>query len=209
MLPYFSLLVARSQLVAARRELSFFLLLATFISVPVSAGLFLWSEPIVRLIFERGSFDSDATGQVARVMQYSIVQLPFFVCNSLLIRFATATRHVMAICAVSFLGLLVNIGAGILLMKHMGVGGIALGASLSVLTSTLFLLMVLVRYGYVTGLDMIIVMLNWLFFLTLLMCFHFQSVPGIYVTLLAFVVLMGGYLNSLKSTQEWAAGTNP
>ena len=209
MLPYFSSLVTRNHLMAARRELSFFLLFATFVSVPISAGLFLWSEPIIRLIFEGGSFDSSATGQVTRVMQYSIVQLPFVVCNFLLLKFATATRHVIAISAVAFVGLLVTIGAGILLMKHMGIGGIALGASLSMLVSTVLLLLVLLRNGYVTGLDTVIMLLNWLLFITLLMCFHFQSVPSIYVTILAYVVLMGGYFNSLKYDKNMTARTNP
>jgi peptidoglycan biosynthesis protein MviN/MurJ (putative lipid II flippase) len=142
-------------------------------------------------------------------MQYSIVQLPFVVCNFLLLKFATATRHVIAISAVAFVGLLVTIGAGILLMKHMGIGGIALGASLSMLVSTVLLLLVLLRNGYVTGLDTVIMLLNWLLFITLLMCFHFQSVPSIYVTILAYVVLMGGYFNSLKYDKNMTARTNP
>lgn len=209
MLPYFSLLVAKKRLLSVKRELSFFLLLATFISVPFSAVMFLWSEPIVRLIFEGGSFDSGSTEQVTRVMQYYVVQLPFFICNSLLLKFAMANRRVITISAVAFIGLLVNIGAGILLMKHMGVGGIAMGTSLSVLVSTILLLFVLVRNRYVTGLDAVIMIQTWLLFITLLMCIHFQSIPSICVTILAYVVLMGGYLNSLKSDKILTARTNP
>jgi putative peptidoglycan lipid II flippase len=208
-LPYFSSLVVKNQLVAARRELSFFLMFAILISVPVSAGLFLWSAPIVRLLFEGGSFNSSATEQVTRVMQYSVVQLPFFICNSLLLKFATATRHVIIISAVALVGLLVNIVAGVLLMKHMGVGGIALGASLSMLVSTVLLLLVFTRNGYVTGLDAVIMLLNWLLFITLLMCFHFQSGPSIYVTILAYALLMGGYFTSLKFDKNLTARTNP
>jgi peptidoglycan biosynthesis protein MviN/MurJ (putative lipid II flippase) len=106
---------------------------------------------------------------------------------------------------VAFVGLLVNIGAGILLMKYMGVGGIALGASISMMVSTWLLLLVLLRNGYVTGLDTVIMLLNWLLFITLLMCFHFRSVPSIYITILAYVVLMGGYLNTLKSDKNLIA----
>jgi hypothetical protein len=71
------------------------------------------------------------------------------------------------------------------------------------------LLLVLLRTGYVTGLDTVIMLLNWLLFITLLMCFHFQSVPSIYVTILAYVVLMGGYFNSLKYDKNMTARTNP
>jgi murein biosynthesis integral membrane protein MurJ len=209
MFPYFSMLVARNRLVSVKRELSFFLLLATFITVPISAGLFLWSEPIVRLIFEGGKFDGSATEQVTRVMQYSLVQLPFFVCNSLLLKFSMAIRHVITISVVAFVGLLFNIVAGMTLMQYMGVGGIALGASLSILVSTILLLLILVRNGFVPGFDAVVMFLNWMLFITLVMCFHFQSRPSIYVIILAYVVLMGGYAMSLISDKKLMIKANP
>lgn len=198
MLPYFSALAAKNHLVSARRELSFFLLIATFISVPISAALYVWSKEIISLIFTGGSIDKEATGLVALIMQYAVVQLPFFVCNALLLKFATATKHVITISVVAIVGLLVNIGASMLLMKHMGVAGIALGGSVSVLVSTVLLVLVLVRYWHITWLDAVIMLLNWLFFLTLLICVHFKSVPSIYVIMSAYGVLLFGYFNSLK-----------
>lgn len=198
MLPYFSALVAKNNLVTVRRELSFFLLLATFVSVPISAALYVWSEEIVSLIFVGGSIDVAATGLVARVMQYAVVQLPFFVCNALLLKFATATKHVVSISVVAIVGMSVNIGASILLMKHMGVAGIALGGSVSVLVSTVLLVLVLVRYWHITWFDGVIMFLNWLLFVTLLVGVHFKSAPSIYVTLSAYALLLLGYFNSLK-----------
>jgi len=199
MLPYFSALVAKNHLFSARRELSFFILIATFVSVPVSASLYIWSEPIIRLMFEGGAFDGDAIRLVTRVMQYSVVQLPFFVCNALLLKFATATKHVFAISVVAIVGLLVNIGVSILLMKHMGVAGIALGASVSMLFSTVLLVLILVRYWHITKFDALVMLLNWLLFVTLLICLHFGSIPSVYVTVFAYVILLVGYLSSLIS----------
>lgn len=197
MLPYFSSLMAKNQLVSARRELSFFMLASTFVAVPISAGLFFWSEPIVRLMFERGGFHSDATAVVTRVMQYAVVQLPFFVSNSLLLKFATATKHVIAISVAAIMGLGVNIAASMVLMKHMGVAGIALGSSLSVLVSTIQLVAVLVVHRHVTVMDAIIMFLNWLLFVTLLISLHFQSTPSVCVTAFTYAVLLAGYLRSL------------
>lgn len=197
MLPYFSALMAKNQLVSARRELSFFMLASTFVAVPISTGLFVWAEPIIRLMFERGGFDSDATLLVTRVMQYSVVQLPFFVCNSLLLKFATATRHVLAICVTAVIGLLVNVLLSLVLMKHMGVAGIALGSSFAVVVSTLLLIMVLLRHGHIIWTDAVIMALSWLLFLTLLISVHFQSLPSIGVTLITYAVLLAGYLRSL------------
>lgn len=207
-LPYFSALVSKNHLVVARRELSLFLLFATFISVPISAMLYIWSEPIVRLMFEGGTFDSSATEMVARVMQYAVVQLPFFVCNSLLLKFATATKHVIAICVVAIIGMLINIGASILLMKHMGVAGIALGSTVSMLVSTLLLVIVLVRYWHITWLDAVVMLMNWLLFITLLVCVHFGSIPSIYVTVLAYIALLGGYFYSLSDDKSSRIGVS-
>jgi len=196
MLPYFSAMVSKNHLVAARRELSLFLLFATFVSVPISAVMYIWAEPIIRLAFEGGTFGSDATAVVTRVMQYAVVQLPFFVCNSLLLRFATATKHVFAISAVAIVGLLVNVVASLLLMRHMGVAGIALGTTVSMLVSTILLVLVLVRYWHIAWLDAVVMLMNWLLYVTLLIGVHFGSTPSIFVTILAYMVLLAGYFKS-------------
>ncbi|MDD4945433.1 MAG: lipid II flippase MurJ, partial [Gallionella sp.] len=197
-LPYFSSLVSKNHLVAARRELSLFLLFSTFISVPVSTFLYVWSQPIVSILFEGKNFDSGSTEMVARVMQYAVVQLPFFVCNSLLLKFATATKHVIAIFVVALIGLLVNIGASLLMMKHMGVAGIALGSTFSMVVSTILLVLILVRYWHITWTDAFVMLMNWMLFVTLLVGVHFASVPSICVIVLAYGVLLVGYFYALS-----------
>ncbi len=197
MLPYFSELIIKRHIISARRELSFFVLLSTFISVPICIVLFVESELIIRLMFEGRAFSSGDTKLVARVMQYAVVQIPFFVCNSILFKFAIATKHVFATSIIAFLGLLVNIGASIFLMKYMSVGGIALGASVSMLFSTGILILVLVRYWHISKFDALVIFLNWLLFVTFLMCLHFESITGSYAIFFAYVILLIGYFRSL------------
>lgn len=197
MLPYFSNLMAKNYLIDARRELSFFLLLATFIAVPLSALIYLVSGLIVELMLSGGDFSIAAKDQVTRVMQYSVVQLPFFVCNALLLRFAISTKHVLAILVIAVLGLGANVAVSMILMNHMGVAGIALGGSFSILLSTVLLALVLVRYWHITLLDLIVILLNWMLFVTLLVALHFQNLPSVYVVAVAYFVLMAGYFRSL------------
>lgn len=199
MLPYFSSLVAKNHVVAARRELSVFLLFITLFSIPVSVIFFVWAEPIVRLIFEGGKFDSNSIDMVARVLQYSVVQIPFFSCNILLLKFATATKHVMAILLVAIVGLLINVAASLFFMKHMGVAGIALGASLSMIIATISLVLILVRYRHVGIQDMVALLLNWLLFVTLLVSVHYASISGIVITIFTYLILLAGYSKSLFS----------
>ncbi|MDP2247058.1 MAG: lipid II flippase MurJ, partial [Nitrosomonadales bacterium] len=206
MLPYFSNLMAKKHLVDARRELSFFLLTATFIAVPLSVGIYLYSNLIVDLMLAGGDFSIESKEQVTRVMKYSIVQLPFFVCNALLLRFAISTKHVLSIFVVAVLGLTANVVISMLLMNHMGVAGIALGGSVAMLISTILLALVLVRFWHITLLDLIIILLNWMLFVTLLIGVHFNNLPSVYVVIVAYVVLMTGYLKSLVSFPSLSAG---
>lgn len=198
MLPYFSTLIAKKHIMSARRELSFFLLLATFISIPISSMLFSWAEQIVSLLFTGGSFDSSAVSQVVTVMQYSVIQLPFFICNAILLKFCTATNHVKSILLIAFLGLVLNIGVSIFLMGYMGVGGVALGSSISVAFSTIFLVLILIRFWHISRFDALMMLLNWMLFLTFLMSLHFKSLTSVYAIFLAYATLVFAYLKSLK-----------
>jgi putative peptidoglycan lipid II flippase len=197
LLPYFSAMVSKNHLVEARRELSLFLLFATFVSVPISAMLYIWAEPIIRLAFEGGTFGSDSTIIVTSVMQYSVAQLPFLICNTLLLKFATATKHAFAISAMAVVGLLVNIISSMMLMQYMGVAGIALGMTLSMLASTVLLTLVLVKNRHITGFDAVVMLMNWLLYVTLLIGVHFGSTPSIVATGIAYLVLLTGYFKSL------------
>jgi putative peptidoglycan lipid II flippase len=199
MLPYFSALIAKNQMVTARRELSVFLLLLTFLFVPVSVALFVWAEPIVSLLFKGGDFGSDDVVEVARVLKYAAIQIPIFAGNVLLLKFAISTKHVKAILVSALVGLLINVVASMLFMKYMGVAGIALGASLSMIAATTLLVIVLARHGHIIVLDVVTLLLNWLLFITLLISINFSSVLGIIVTVMTYIVLLVGYIKSLSS----------
>jgi putative peptidoglycan lipid II flippase len=197
MLPYFSKIMARNRLLEARRELSFFLLTATFIAVPLSIGIYFLSSHIVDFMLMGGDFSEDTKGEVARVMKYSVVQLPFFVCNALLLRFAISTKHVQAVFVITIFGLIANVLISMFFMSHMGVPGIALGGSVAMLISTIFLALMLVRHWHIMLLDLIIILLNWMLFITLLISVHFSNLPSVYIVAIAYIVLMAGYFRSL------------
>lgn len=66
--PLLSRHAARGDREAVGRDLTFGLRLVLFLSVPAAAGLVLISEPLARLLFERGSFTADDTARAARVI---------------------------------------------------------------------------------------------------------------------------------------------
>jgi putative peptidoglycan lipid II flippase len=99
------------------------------ISIPVTATLILFSQPIVAWSFERGKFTPESTMQVAAVQAMYAFQLPFYLLGLLLVRLAVALRlnRLMLLCG--GLNLVVNAAMNWILMKPLGVTGIALATS--------------------------------------------------------------------------------
>jgi peptidoglycan biosynthesis protein MviN/MurJ (putative lipid II flippase) len=125
-------------------------------------------------------------------VQFGIIQLPFFACNVLLLKFAAASRHNGLIFLASIAGLCLNVLLNFILMKHMGVAGIALATTLSMMASAALLLILAFWLRHIDGVDLIVIVLGWLLFLTLVLCLHYQSYPGVAVTVLAMLFLVAG-----------------
>jgi murein biosynthesis integral membrane protein MurJ len=196
-LPHFASLMARNRLLDARNELSFFLLAATFITIPVTLAMFEAADPLVRLVFKGGAFDDAAVQSVAKVMRYGIIQLPFFTVNLLMLKFAIAGRRAGKVMLASLVALGVNVVLNLLLMTKSGVAGIALATSLATATSSCFMLLIFHRLGHISWVNLIMIALNWLLYTTLVICLQYESYPGVMVSLLALVVLLAGQWNIL------------
>ena len=72
-LPTLSEQAARRDKAALRETVSFALRLVTFVSMPAAVGLFVLSEPIVRVLYERGRFGpAETVGTAAAVAMYAL-----------------------------------------------------------------------------------------------------------------------------------------
>lgn len=207
-LPYFSRYLAQNRLLDARRELSFLLLAGTVISIPLTVVLHLLAEPFVRLVFEGGAFGSAEAGLVSRVMAYGILQLPFFVINVLLLKFAIASRHSGRVMLAAGAGLGVVILLNLALMNRIGVPGIALSMTLAAAITSGLMLLLFCRLGDVAWVDMMFIAINWILFLALAVCLHYDSYPGAIAAGLAFAFLaVGEWALSVGSGEDGVAAT--
>jgi len=194
MLPHFSSFIARSNLLDARRELSFFLFLTTVLSIPLSILFYLVSEQFVRTAFLGNAFSNNDVRVVAKVVEFGIIQLPFFSCNMLLLKFATANRNVNWIMITSMLGLFMNVIMNFLFMKYIGVAGISLASTLSLMMATILFIIVIHKSGDIYWVDIAMITLNWMLFLTVILCFHYHSFSGVIISLLALLFISLGHL---------------
>lgn len=144
-IPYFSKMVALDDWKSIRQSLKQYLGLIFAASVPLAGFIILLSEPIVRLLFQRGSFTAENSHLVAQIQACFALQIPFYIGCILVVRLHSAMRNNQMMMWGSAGNLIVNISLNYLFMQWLGVVGIALSTSCVYLFSFLFLLFFLVR----------------------------------------------------------------
>jgi putative peptidoglycan lipid II flippase len=129
-LPPFSRMVAARDWERLKRSLWRILSGSVAVAGLAAALLIVFSIPIVRFTLQRGAFTAVDTGVVASVQAYSLLQLPFIVGITILMRVLSALKANRAVLPFSSGALVVSAGLNYVLMTRYGVAGIALAASL-------------------------------------------------------------------------------
>jgi len=137
-LPYFSQMVAKQDWSACRHTLKTYIRLIALVTVPVTLGLLLFSKPLVRALFERGSFTAVDTNVVSPVLAFYSLQVPFCVLGALLVNVLFSLKRTDILLYAGFINFILNILLNLVFMKFMGLPGIALSTSVVTLASLLF-----------------------------------------------------------------------
>lgn len=145
-------MLAAGDSAAVRRTIHTWAALALAAAIPLACVLALWSEPLVRLLYQRGAFTPDATHGVAIIQCFSMAQLAPAVLLALGLRLATALKTNTLLMRVAFVGLITNIALDALLMRYLGVPGIALAGSAVAIISVAYLAWLLRTRGHVSNL---------------------------------------------------------
>jgi putative peptidoglycan lipid II flippase len=120
-----------------------------FLTLPAAAALLVFSEPIVRLLYERGAFAAiGSTPTVAAILAIFGLGLPAFVLikaftPGYFAREDTKTPMIFAAISVA-----VNVGFALFLFPRMGAPGIAVASAVAGWVNALMLLVGLVRRGH-------------------------------------------------------------
>lgn len=107
--------------------------------LPVSIGLFIFSEPIVSLLFSRGAFDMSAelmTSQSLFFYSFGIVGVNM---REIISRVFYAMQDTKTPMINATIGVVINIVLNIILSKFLGIGGLALATSISAIITTILL----------------------------------------------------------------------
>jgi len=136
---------ARKDLPAMRDTLVSSLTMVFCLTIPATAGLILLSEPIIRLIFERGAFTALDTVATAQTLTLYAAGLMAYSANKILVPVFYALDNTRYPVIASFLAVLANIliiNLTITLFQHLA---IALSTSCTMLLNFIFLSAVLYR----------------------------------------------------------------
>jgi putative peptidoglycan lipid II flippase len=112
--------------------------------IPSAAFMLVLATPIVRLVYQHGSFGPESTELVASALYWFSFSLPFAGINLLLIRTFFSLQKTWLPTLVSVGGLIVNLGVSLALYKPYGIPGLVVGTAASN-AATMALLMYCLR----------------------------------------------------------------
>jgi putative peptidoglycan lipid II flippase len=137
--PYFSRMIAHRDWAGCRSTLRTWVRLTVLISAPIAAALMAGSHWLIRITLQHGAFRSRDTAEVAPVLALYALQIPFFVCSRVFYRFLVAMRRTDLILYCGIINLALDVALNLILMRWLGVAGIALATSLWTMSTFFFL----------------------------------------------------------------------
>jgi putative peptidoglycan lipid II flippase len=130
-LPSLSRQAARNDLDALKDTFGYAVRLIIFLTIPSMLGLIILREPIVALLFQRGEFSSLATQLTAQALLYYAMGLGAFSAVKIVAATFFALKDTRTPMIMAVISIVANIVLGIILMRPLAHGGLALATSLA------------------------------------------------------------------------------
>lgn len=194
LLPYFSSLVAKSHHLKAQSDLSFFLLFATVVSIPLALVLRLFAAALTYKLVAGAAVKDDDINELIRTIQFGVAQLPFFTCSLIAVKYITAYQRSGIILLSSLVGLVLTIVLSHVFVGMLGVSGISLAMTIAMAVSAIILVVYVSYLRHLPTTDSVFIFANWLVFAAMFVGLHYH----IYIELIIF-----GIIYILLSIGNW------
>lgn len=130
-LPSMSRSVAKNDIGSVKKTLNYSLRLMLLAVLPATIGLMVLSGPIIKLLFERGAFDSTATALTASCLFFYSIGLIAYSGVKILANSFYAFQDTKMPLKIAYVSMVINIILNVILMRPLGVGGLALATAIS------------------------------------------------------------------------------
>ena len=124
------------------------LLYSLLFAVPASAGIYVLSEDIISVLFERGEFEVKSSFFTSKALKFYSLGLVAFILMKIFTPIFFAFENAKPILFVTVLNLVMNTSLGIALFLHIGFVGIPIATSLSAWASVLLMIYFLKNNNY-------------------------------------------------------------
>lgn len=138
--PYFSKLVAEEDWDGLRHTIKTYTRLILAFAIPLTAGIIFFSQPLVRLLFQRGEFTAQDTHDVSRVLATYSLLIPIETIAVMMSRVIVSLKVGRAMIFASIGIFIFNIIADYILKGFLGIQGIALASVCNQGLSLIFLI---------------------------------------------------------------------
>lgn len=129
-----------------RQTIASSIVLISLVTVPLMIGVAVFRQPLISLVYERGSFTLEDTQQTSLALLFFIIGLTINGISSILGHATLALKQTHAAAAVTVASQCLAIALFVLLVPLMGHAGLALASSLVPLGITLLYFLFLNRY---------------------------------------------------------------
>ena len=130
-LPSLSRQAAGNDVDALKDTFGYAVRLIIFLTIPSMVGLIILREPIVALLFQRGEFSSLATQLTAQALLYYAMGLGAFSAVKIVAATFFALKDTRTPVVMALVSIVANIVLGVILMRPLAHGGLALATSLA------------------------------------------------------------------------------
>jgi putative peptidoglycan lipid II flippase len=139
-LPHFSRLTVNPDWNHLRHSLRSYAAIILAVTLPAVAILMLFSQPMVRLFFERGQFTGAATEVVTRIQRFSLLQIPAAMVMALALRLVSSMKANRLLARVAAFYAILNLALDFLFARTIGIAGIPLSTAIVQFAALLYLL---------------------------------------------------------------------
>ncbi len=132
-----------------------------FLLIPMMVGLMVLSEPIIRVIYERGEFTAHSTHITAEALKYFSIGMLGYGMQNILNRGFFAVQDGKTPLATGIISIAINLILSMFLVERMEISGLALASALSALVSGILLLIPMnKKFGNIIDLKTFLAMLK-------------------------------------------------
>lgn len=137
--PMISKMIAENNIEGLKKSISEAISGINLLVMPATVGAMIFAEPIVRLLFDRGSFDAQAISMTSAALFFYSFGMIGFGLREVLSRAFYSMQDTKTPAINAAIAVVLNIILNIILSRYMGIGGLALATSISAIFGTVLL----------------------------------------------------------------------